>query len=730
MTISIWRYSHLALAVSSFLFIILVSVTGIVLAFEPISEKIQPYKTDCFDAVTVAQMLVAIKKTNAEIIDVTVDANSFVIVKSIDNNGKNFTAYADPKSGKTLGEVPKKNRFFQWVTTLHRSLFLHETGRFIIGLTAFLLLLIAASGTILVIQRQNGIRHFFQKIVKENFAQYYHVVLGRLMLVPILIIAITGTYLSLDQFKMLPKQNISHNIDFDHIKSEPKINLADFKVFKNILLSEVTYIEFPFSDDPEDYFTLKLKDRELVVNQFTGDILSEIRYSATTDFISLSLDLHTGRANIIWALVLATAAGNILFFVFSGFAIMLKRRSNRIKNKFKVAESDYVILVGSENGSTFGFANAVHKQLIANGKKSFLSQLNQYDIYPKAAHLIVITSTYGLGNPPSNATKFLSLLEKKPQLQPVNFSVVGFGSHAYPDFCKFAFEVNNALSLQSWAVPFVEIHTINDKSPDDFMKWFSIWSQQANIPFDASADFLHVKPKPTQKIAVIKKTTIAHEDGAFLMRLQFDKKVKFASGDLLAIYPANDYRERLYSIGKIDDGVQLSVRLHPNGLGSGFLYGLEKGAVFNAAISRNPDFYFPKKAPKVIMISNGTGIAPFLGMIGENVKKISCHLYCGFRDPSSFELYSESLQKNIDEGKLNTLNLAYSREGKKQYVKDLLHQDSGFISETLKNGGVIMICGSLAMQQNVIELLENICKSHQKTVSYYQSRKQILADCY
>lgn len=730
MTISIWRYSHLALAVSSFLFIILVSVTGIVLAFEPVSEKIQPYKIDGFDQVNVAQTLAAIKKPNTEIIDVTVDENSFVIVKAINDNGKNFTAYANPKTGKVLGEVPKKNRFFQWVTTLHRSLFLHETGRFIIGLTAFFLFLIATSGTILVIQRQNGIRYFFKKIVNENFAQYYHVVLGRLMLIPILIIAITGTYLSLDQFKLLPKQKISHKIDFDNIKSEPKINLADFTVFKNIPLSEVASIEFPFSDDPEDYFTLKLKDRELVVNQFTGDILSEIRYSATENYINLSLNLHTGRANVIWALVLAVAAGNILFFVFSGFAIMLKRRSNRIKNKFKAAESDYIILVGSENGSTFGFANAVHKQLIANGKKSFFTELNQYEIYPKAVHLIVITSTYGLGNPPSNATKFLSLLEKKPQLQPVKFSVVGFGSHAYPDFCKFAFEANNALSSQSWAIPFVEIHTVNDKSPDDFIRWFSIWSQQENISFDASADFINVKQKPTQKISVIEKTAITHVDGAFLMRLKFDQKIKFASGDLLAIYPANDHRERLYSIGKIEDSVQLSVRLHHNGLGSGFLYGLEKGSVFNAAISKNTDFYFPKKAQKVIMISNGTGIAPFLGMIDGNTGKTSCHLYCGFRDASSFELYSESLQKNIDGGKLEKLHVAYSREGKKQYVKDLLQLDSAFVSETLKNGGVIMICGSLAMQQNVIELLENICESNKKSVSYYQSRKQILADCY
>ena len=46
MTISIWRYSHLALAITASVFILLASVTGIILAFQPISEQLQPYKVE------------------------------------------------------------------------------------------------------------------------------------------------------------------------------------------------------------------------------------------------------------------------------------------------------------------------------------------------------------------------------------------------------------------------------------------------------------------------------------------------------------------------------------------------------------------------------------------------------------------------------------------------------------------------------------------------------------
>ncbi|TDO24467.1 PepSY domain-containing protein [Pedobacter duraquae] len=731
MTISIWRYSHLVLAISSFLLLTLASVSGIILSFDPVLQKTQPYRVANFDQISLAETLPVLKKEYLEISELSVDANQFVTLKGTDMDGKNVSAYIDPLTAKVLGKPEKKTAFFQWVTTLHRSLFLHETGRFFIGITAFLLFLIATSGTVLILQRQRGIKHFFKKIVKESFAQYYHVVLGRLLLIPILIISCSGTYLSLVRFNVIHEKKISHKIDFDSLKEAPEVKLTDFSIFKKTKLSDVQSVEFPFSEDVEDYFLLKLKDREIVVNQFTGEVIDEIPYPLTTMMATLSLDLHTGRTNILWALVLALASANILFFIYSGFAITLNRRKNRIKNKFKSDKSQYIILIGSENGSTFKYANALHEQILKSGATSYVGELNTYTVYPKAEHIIILTATYGLGNPPTNAGKFLALLEKKPQLQPVNFSVLGFGSHAYPDFCKFAYEVNNHLSLQKWAVPLTEIHTVNDKSPDDFKLWLDVWSQKSGLPINIAPELLASKPKRLKQLSVISKTEISHEDGAFLIRLKPAGRTTFTSGDLLAIYPANDYRERQYSIGRVAQDVQLSVKLHNNGLGSGFLYNLQPGDTIKARIIGNSHFHFPKKASAVIMISNGTGIAPFLGMIAQNTRNVPCHLYCGFRGASSFELYQKGMDSHIAQQRLTKLNVAYSREQEKQYVKDLLHRDGFFIAKTLKENGVIMICGSLAMQQNVTEFLETICQSeNDKSLSFYQSHNQVLMDCY
>lgn len=721
----------MALAVSSFIFILLASLTGIILAFDPVAQKILPYRVHDFNSITLAESLPAIRKAYPEITDISVDKNQFVILNGTSSDGENITVYVDPRTGGSLGVPVAQSSFFEWVTAFHRSLFLKETGRFLIGFASFLLLLIALSGTVLVIQRQRGIKRFFTKIVKENFAQYYHVVLGRLSLIPIIIVAFTGSYLSLARFEVFKTEEISHKIDFDAINADDKTAPAEFPVFKNTLLADVKSIEFPFSEDPEDYYTLKLNNRELVVNQLNGDILSEVQHSSAELFTEFSLDLHTGRTNSIWAIILAIATLNILFFIYSGFAITLKRRANRVKNRYKADECRFIILVGSENGNTFLFAKSVFQQLLTAGHKCFIGEMNNFDSYPKAEHLIILTATYGLGDAPTNATKFLDRLGKIKQANRIYFSVIGFGSRAYPDFCKFAHEVNNKVSIQDWALPFLDIHTVNDKSPDEFMHWVSFWTQKAEIPLNISADEFKVRPRLLQTLTVVERSKLAHPEGAFLIKLKPSDRVRYTSGDLLAIYPANDHRERLYSIGKIGNSIHLSVKIHSLGLGSQFLYGLKPGETIKARIDKNAYFHFPEDAPVVIMISNGTGIAPFLGMIDENKKMKACFLYCGFRNDQSFSVYRNILDNSLENRKLNVLHVAYSREGEKKYVRDILARDEEFLARSLGDGGVIMICGSLAMQKDVIDLLEGISlRRNNQDVDYYKTRGQILADCY
>jgi sulfite reductase (NADPH) flavoprotein alpha-component len=733
MTLSVWRYAHLTLAVFSSLFLILASVTGAILAVDAIGQKIPPYSVDNFEEITLAEILPQLRSTYLEVTEISVDHNGFTTLKGLDQDGNEVNAYINPQTGKILGQPQKKSAFIQWVTSLHRSLFLHEAGRLFVGINAFLLFLIAISGLALVVQRQKGLRWFFSKIVKEYVAQYYHVVLGRLMLIPIVVIALSGTYLSMVRFKLFPAQQIIHKEIQVGDEIPRQQDIATFDIFKQTTLADVQKIEFPFdTEDPEEFFVLKLTDCELHVDQFTGAIISRVNYPATVLLENLSLDLHTGRANIIWAVVLGIACLNILFFIYSGFAMTLRRRQTRIKNKHTPRQSRFILLAGSENGSTLRFANAIHTQLLANGHTSHLGNVNQYTQFPQAEHLLIFTSTYGLGDAPHNANRFLSLLARHPQKQNVQVSVIGFGSKSYPDFCGFAIKAHEALAAQTWSTPLLDLHTVDDKSPVEFTAWVNHWSAKTGITLTTTPAYYAQKPRGLQKMMVLQKTPLSEADHTFTLTLRPGMRTKFTSGDLLAVYPTGDGRERFYSVGKSNGNIQLVVKLHKHGLGSEYLHSFEPGSVLKARITTNAGFHFPKKSPAVALIANGTGIAPFLGMIEQNRHKTPCHLYCGFRNETdTVHNYKQFAARCIENHRLTGFKIAFSREQNHCYVMDLIQQDAAFFADLLQRGGTVMICGSLAMQQDVEKVLEAICIYDNGTsLANYKLKGQVLTDCY
>ena len=730
MTLSFWRYSHLALALFSSLFLVLASATGVILAVDAVQEKTMGYRVENFDAITLGETLPVLRKTYPEITELNVDHNQFVTLEGIDQKDNDVKGYIDPRTGKILGEPIKKSEFIQWTTALHRSLFLKETGRFIVGFVSLILALISFSGFALILQRQRSWRSLFAKIVKENFAQYYHVFLGRLSLIPILALALSGTYLTLEKFNFFLEKTDSEE-KTEVVEKTGISKKEDSSIFKNTLLADVQKIEFPFSDDPEDFYIITLNDREIEVNQMTGAVVNEKLLPKTTQLSDLSLDLHTGRANVLWAIILGIASINILFFIYSGFAMTLKRRASRIKNKYKAEESKFILLVGSENGSSLRFANAIHKQLLAHGQKVFLAELNNYTLYPKAEHLIIFTSTHGLGDAPSNAGKFISLLDKTEQRQKIKVSVVGFGSKSYPDFCGFALEIDAELAKQNWVERILELQTVNDKSADEFVNWATLWSAQTEISLSTTPSIYNEIPKGLQKLKLLDKTAVSETEHSFLLTLRADLGTKFTSGDLLAIYPANDNRERLYSIGKHDGNLQLVVKLHPHGLGSGYLNNLEVGSIIKARIIQNPAFHLPKKVSKVALISNGTGIAPFLGMLEQNRQKTEIHLYCGFRtETETVSGYKKFADEMIQKQQLQSFHLALSREADHHYVMDLIQRDAAFFLDLLQKGGIIMICGSLAMQKDVETILGELLVQTNSSISDYKVKRQILTDCY
>jgi sulfite reductase (NADPH) flavoprotein alpha-component len=728
MTISIWRYSHLTLAISAALFIVIAALTGIVLAFEPISDKLNPYATEDLNTISIAETIGVLQEKYDEVIWIEIDKNNFVSAAIITKEGESSTFYINPKTGEKVGELIQKSALFKFATNLHRSLFLKSTGRFLIGFVSFLLFLITLTGLLLIAKRQGGIRKIFSKIVKENFNQYYHIYFGRFFIIPIIIITLTGVYLSLEKFSLLPEnKNTFEKLAIN--KSNKTINTANFEFFKATQLDAVKKIEFPFSSSKEDYFYIKTIGNAFEINQFNGQVVRLKKQSWVLLGAHYSLLLHTGSSSILWAVLLMLSCFALLFFIFSGFYMTLKRKKKAtiIQNKTLKDAAEFVILVGSETGSTFRFATEFKNALTKADKAVFITALNNYSNYKNAKNIIIFTATYGDGDAPANGQNFIKRLHLIQPERNINYAVIGFGSRKYPAFCKFAILVDASLQMHPKFTPEMRLFTIDNENINSFKNWTNEWSSLNNLHVEIDQN--NILQKAEETLFTVAHNSKINRDDTFMISLKPNRKVKFTSGDLLAITPKGENRKRLYSIAKIDATLVLSVKKNTAGVCSNYLNTLHENDCVEGSIQQNKKFHFPKKVKEVVLIANGTGIAPFLGMIQEN-KKVKVHLFWGGRTQKSLALYNKYIVTAFENKTLASFKVAYSQEQKK-YVQDAVAEEATLISKILKKEGVVLICGSLKMQLAVEKVLDEIAtKELNIGIETLKKKQQIRTDCY
>ncbi|MEM9391577.1 MAG: PepSY domain-containing protein, partial [Bacteroidota bacterium] len=364
MTISLWRLTHLWLAFISSIFLLIASVTGAILSFEPVYEGSYGYDLTGADELTIAELQQNLTARYPEISSIERDHNGFVQVTVFDDSGES-TFFVDPFSAERLGEPLASVELFDFCRTLHRSLFIGKAGRFLVGLTSVFLLVISITGFALVLKKQGGLKALFTKTIPNEFYGDYHTKLGKLFILTIIVISITGGYLFLDRFTEISKSEQEHQIDFDNLQESPAVKRADFAVFKTNKVEDLKELIFPFADFVDEFYELKLSDRELLINQKTGEIESAIIYHNPQKLALLAFDLHTGVGQPWWAGLLGITSISMLFFIFSGLKIYFKRTANKtaIANPYKKEESNFIIAVGSEMGSTLRFAQALHSAL-------------------------------------------------------------------------------------------------------------------------------------------------------------------------------------------------------------------------------------------------------------------------------------------------------------------------------------------------------------------------------
>jgi sulfite reductase (NADPH) flavoprotein alpha-component len=142
------------------------------------------------------------------------------------------------------------------------------------------------------------------------------------------------------------------------------------------------------------------------------------------------------------------------------------------------------ILWGSQTGNSEALGKKLSKTLAAKGHSPTLRDMAAVSSADLAAaeNVLIITSTYGDGEPPDNAAALHAALHAAdaPPLASLNFAILALGDSSYPDFCKCGHDFQTrltALGAKS-LVPIIESDVEYD---EPFAKWISLLEQSLGL---------------------------------------------------------------------------------------------------------------------------------------------------------------------------------------------------------------------------------------------------------
>ena len=712
----LWRQIHRWLGLVAGTVALVLGLTGAVLSLDPVLSRWQARPTP--NSLSVAQLAGQIAASVPGAEEVRRLPSGEIVVYGFDN-GQARASRIDPASGQVLGEY-QPSATMRWFKNLHRSFLLGDGGRIAAALVALAMGLLAATGGVLLARRLGGWRQLLGR-VRGTRVQRLHVVTGRAVLAVLLLTSVTALAMSAATFGWVTLDADAEPDLAPSTAITADLPAAQLPLLRELPVRELQKLNFPAADDPADTWQVTTTQGQGWIDRHSGQTLAWHDASTAQRINDWAVLLHTGEGAWAWAPVLGLAGLSIPLFWATGLMLWWQARSQRprLARNSAPAQADTLVFVASENGATWGFAQALHAALVQAGHAVHTSGLEHFQVPPNARQVLLLAATYGDGQAPAHAARALERIAQAP-VTSARVAVLGFGDRQFKAFCAYAEALDAALRQRGWA-SLLPLERIHQQSAQEFTRWGERLAEQLGQPL--TIDYRPRLPRTTELELVSRQDYPggAGEPAAILRfkwpkaswldRLRGRALPRFAAGDLLGVLAPGSAVPRLYSLasGWRDGFVEICVRRRAGGVCSGYLHGLQPGARIAAFIRPNPAFTLEATRRPVMLIGAGTGVAPLAGFIRGNTGYTPMHLYYGARDPALDYYFEDDLQRWLAEQRLASLNTSFSRTPQGGgYVQEALQRDAPRLRELVSKGAIVRVCGSQTMAHGVAQALDAI----------------------
>lgn len=701
----LWRQAHLIVGLISILYLTIASLTGGILG---INQGMNPGANHSEQSLasTLQKLyikypeLVSLKKTDQGELD----------IQAFDEEMNEVRGILNPETAEIKPKI-KEHPVIRWSREIHRSLLLESTGRAIVGIFAGLFVLELIFGLFLLIKIFPTTRSLFTEWSFESLSKTLHLMGGRIVLIPLFISGLSAVYLSMERFDLLPKEQPVKELILTNSVSSPR-PYTRFTEFENTALKDFISLDFPF--DKSEPFLLETKNNKIELDAISGKILK--KENKKSYWANQAYALHTGTAGILWSWGIAICVLTIPFFIISGLIIWRKRVGNRSVHTYATAqETEVAILYGSENGSTRQHAESYARQLQEAGMKVWLSSLNEFQEFPNARDILILSATYGQGDAPSDADQALDFLAQTLLEPSTRISLLGLGSKDYTHFCGFANDLAAGIRENFPENPLL-YHQVSNRDQDEIAQFETAFAQFSGLRIQYQSRNEVMENADWKVLSV---SSVSEKNKYLHIHLE-DPTTQAESGDLLRVQVPGGFR--YYSISRTDTGIELLVKYHTGGLASEIFKNAIPGSNIRAALETNPDFKL-KTNHATLLVSNGVGLAPFLGML-RNRNESKVQIYAGFR---YLEPQVESWIRELEALNPDKLFLSFSGDSERpERITNQIQRNKSDIQQHFHTGGHMMLCGSIGLKHEI----EKILSGFGLNVEKLYSNGQLHSDCY